>query len=95
MARRDLRPAAADHLAALAARFHPRRVPWWDWDTRTWRWIGPGGREEVLGHDWPSAHAELERLGRRVKCPHGTALASPCDTCRAAILSQTAASSAA
>lgn len=95
MARRDLRPAAVDHLAALAARFQPERSPWFDWGDRRWRWVGPDGREEVLGHDWPSATAALLRFGGRVKCPHGTALVRPCGSCRSSILAQTAASSAA
>ena len=92
----DLRPAATDHLAALAARLHPHRAPWWDWDTRSWWWVGPSGERELLGRDWAEAHLALDRLGRSLRCAHGAPLVGgPCEACRAAILSQTAASSSA
>jgi len=92
----DLRPAATDHLAALAGRFHPERAPWWDWDSRSWWWIGPSGEREQLGRDWGEAHLALERFGRSVRCAHGAPLTgSPCEDCRAAIRSQTAESSSA
>jgi hypothetical protein len=94
MARRDLRPSAADHLSALAGRFHPAHAPVWDWETRTWWWRGPDGEHEVLGRDWASAHLSLDRMGRRVACAHGHPLiGTPCTACREAILSQTAESS--
>lgn len=94
--RQDLRPAASDHLAALAGRFHPERAPVWDWETRTWSWTGPDGEHEVLGRDWSSAHLALDRLGHRLTCAHGNALVGgPCPSCREAIRSQMAESSSA
>jgi len=87
--RQELRPAAVDHLAALASRFHPHAAPVWSWDTKTWSWVGPDGRHEVLGRDWGSAHLSLDRLGRELRCAHGAPLVGgPCLACRAEISGQ-------
>lgn len=76
-------------LSALAARFHPVRAPWWDWDTRAWWWEGPDGGREMLGRDYAEAQTHLVRLGGRLRCHHGKPLAgAPCSSCRAEVVAQ-------